>query len=648
MKIVHIDTEYRWRGGQQQLLFLAAELQKLHHNNFVITQPKSELYFRARETGLNAIDIKMRGEFDIAAILQIRTILKKNNADILHMHSGNAHSLGFLASLNLKNIEKIVSRRVSRPLRRSPWSKLKYSRGTDRFIAVSYAVKKILLNYRISPSKISVVYDGINPDRFANLDQTNPLDKFGISTESFIVGNIASMTWEKGQGFLIEAAAEVIKKRNDVRFIIVGDGKLQSKLHRMVKQLGIENYVQFSGFQKDIISFLRSFDLFVMPSIYEGLGTSILDAMALNIPIIASRTGGIPEIITDGQTGLLVPPANSKALANAIIKVLEEPALRKRLAAKTQKIVEEKFSLSRMVQGTLSAYHQTFEKQRYPTIKNNFIKKSVPCGVTIVRKDWAQQLLRLGIGEPEKMESGLIENKKHLKGRSNYRVLPIENSGESIIVKSMSHGGIFAKLFGDIYLDHKKPTNEASISAYALRKGIPTSELLAVVEKRTFTPFFKYWVFSKEIADVMDFLCYLKNYGKSNNKKCGAIKATARAVRKMHDAGIFHTDLHLKNILIRPSSSDEKFKAFIIDFDKAKYVQNMSIRKRFQNLKRLWRSAEKAKIQGYPISQTDMIRFIREYAGDEFDCYKKYIRAYKFIAVHRWRYRTGFKKNLDC
>ena len=142
----------------------------------------------------------------------------------------------------------------------------------------------------------------------------------------------------------------------DARFVILGEGELRDALTREIRELGLERHVLLPGFRPDVLSLLKTFDVFVMPSVTEGLGTSLLDAMACARPIVASRVGGIPEVVVDGETGLLVPPKDPDSLAEAIVRLLEDRALAARLADGGLARVRERFTVERMVDRTLEVY----------------------------------------------------------------------------------------------------------------------------------------------------------------------------------------------------------------------------------------------------------------------------------------------------
>jgi glycosyltransferase involved in cell wall biosynthesis len=160
----------------------------------------------------------------------------------------------------------------------------------------------------------------------------------------------------KGQRHLIEAAHIVVQKLPDVRFVILGEGELRDALERLVKEYRLEKHVLLPGFRTDVLGCLKSFDLFVMSSVTEGLGTSLLDAMACSRPIVATTAGGIPEVVDEGVTGLLVPPRDHAAMADAIAALISDRARGHAMGEAGFARVNEKFSVERMIAGTAAVY----------------------------------------------------------------------------------------------------------------------------------------------------------------------------------------------------------------------------------------------------------------------------------------------------
>jgi glycosyltransferase involved in cell wall biosynthesis len=202
------------------------------------------------------------------------------------------------------------------------------------------------------------VHEGIDLAHVAAAPAADLHAELWLPHHAPIVGNVAALVPHKGQRHLIDAAAIVVKQVPDARFVIAGEGELRPQLERQIKERRLEKHVFLAGFRPDILSVHKAFDLFVMSSVTEGLGTSLLDAMACGKPIVATTAGGMPEVVADGETGLLVPPRDDEALAAAIVRLLSNPQLRAAMGAAGQRRVREHFSSERMVQDTLELYRR--------------------------------------------------------------------------------------------------------------------------------------------------------------------------------------------------------------------------------------------------------------------------------------------------
>jgi len=249
----------------------------------------------------------------------------------------------------------------------------------------------------------------------------------------------------------------------------------------------------------------------------------------------------------------------------------------------------------------------------------------------LIQPEWEDRLAALDL--PEAVVRA--PEAAGLKGRGRLGVLEVE--GERLLCKRMQHGGLLAKVLGGRYLDRRKPMNELRIACYALACGVPVAEVPAVLMRRTPPPFYQYWVVSRELSDTVDMLAFLRTRPQ-RSERIPAIRAAARSVCAMHDAGLFHADLNLKNILIRVGATGRP-ETFLIDFDKAAFRPHMSAHVRFRNLRRLWKSAEKARAAGFAISRSDMFCFLAEYAGADFSRYRELIRHASAMRWNRWRYR---------
>jgi len=357
-RTLHIDTERTWRGGEQQVFNLTTGLLARGHEATIACQPGSPLAERARDAGVEVVEVRMRGEADFVAVLALRRLIRRRNFDIVQMHTSHAHALGCAAAFLARRGRTIVSRRVDFGVGGNLISGFKYRHGVSRYIAISEAIKRILVDGGVDESLVDIVHSGIDLGRFADVPPSRLREEFDIPPGCPLVGNVAAMADHKGQRYLLEAVPRVLEAEPDVRFFIVGDGELRGQLEAQVRDLGIGDAVTFTGFRNDVPQWLDLFDVFVMSSHLEGLCTSALDALAMRKPTVACAAGGLPEIIRHEETGLLVPVKQPGPLADAIVRLIRDKELGARLAARGRERVEQEFSADCMVEGTLRVYRE--------------------------------------------------------------------------------------------------------------------------------------------------------------------------------------------------------------------------------------------------------------------------------------------------
>jgi glycosyltransferase involved in cell wall biosynthesis len=354
---LHIDTQRAWRGGQRQVLLTVLGLRERGHRTVLVAHPDGELAARASE-GHDLIRLAPRAEVDLHAGWKLSRIVKDLMPDIVHAHDPHAVAVGSLALSFLTSgtcPALVASRRVAFHLKSNAFSRWKYHR-VDRFVAASNAIRDMLIGDGIDANRIATVYEGIDLHRVQAEPAVNIHGEFWLPTHAPVVGAVAALTPEKGHKYFIDAAALVVREVSDARFVILGEGELRPALERQIKELHLDKHVVLPGFRADVLSFIKSFDIFVMSSLFEGLGTSLLDAMSLSRPTVASDTGGIPEVVSHGQTGLLVPPRDARELAAAIVTLLKDPARRERMGRAGLERVTRLFSADEMIERTLRVY----------------------------------------------------------------------------------------------------------------------------------------------------------------------------------------------------------------------------------------------------------------------------------------------------
>jgi glycosyltransferase involved in cell wall biosynthesis len=249
----------------------------------------------------------------------------------------------------------IASRRVDFHLKGNSFSRWKH-RQVDCFIAASNAIRAMLLADGVPESNVVTVHEGIDVEHVLAAPPVNVHETFFLPHQAPVVGNIGALVPHKGQRHLIEAAHLVVQQLPDVRFVILGEGELREHLERLVRDHHLEKHVLLPGFRIDVLGCLKGFDLFVMSSVTEGLGTSLLDAMACSKAIVATKAGGIPEVVEDEVTGLLVEPRDHHGLAAAIAQLIADEPRRRRMAAAGFERISARFTVERMVAETANVY----------------------------------------------------------------------------------------------------------------------------------------------------------------------------------------------------------------------------------------------------------------------------------------------------
>lgn len=362
---LHINDQKSWRGGEQQVLYLLKGLNERGHRADLAAQPGSALGEQARSAGVAVHSVPMRGEADLLAARRVSRIVRDGKYNIVHMHTAHAHMLGLLACAFNKKPLCIVSRRVINPIRRTPLGlpALKYRWRVDHYLAISHAVKQTLIAGGIDSGRISIVHSGVAPVAPPAGSRERVRQSLGIAAAAPVAGAVGALVAHKGQRELVEAVPIILKRIPAARFIMVGEGELRKSLEEMASGFGVNDAIMFPGFRADARSFISAFDVFVAPSHMEGLNTSIIDAMMLGRAVVATRVGGIPELIEHETNGLLVPPRHPAALAAAIVDLLENPEKAQRLAAAGQARAMNGFTADHMVEGTLDVYAQLLTKK---------------------------------------------------------------------------------------------------------------------------------------------------------------------------------------------------------------------------------------------------------------------------------------------
>ncbi|MCX7019736.1 MAG: glycosyltransferase family 4 protein [bacterium] len=360
LTIIHISTGKDFRGGERQVKLLTDGLARRGHRCLVACPPGSPLWLDRAQAPAGTIAAPLRswGEFDLFAARRLARLARQAGAGILHAHTSHAHTLAWLAARGT-GLPVAVSRRVDFPVGGNSFSRRKYEADGIHFIAISQGVKESLVAGGISPGRIRIVHSGVDPGRFSArgaVRDEKAAARFGVQPSEYLIVNVAALTDHKDQATLLRAASALRGRLPGFRLVIAGSGELEGALKKLSVDLSLESHVTFAGQLADLASLYGAADMFVLSSHHEGLCTSILDAMLAGLPVVAASVGGVPEIVEDGRTGVLVPPRDPQAMASAMESLLLDPARRSALAAEGRARVMREFTADRMVEGTIAAY----------------------------------------------------------------------------------------------------------------------------------------------------------------------------------------------------------------------------------------------------------------------------------------------------
>lgn len=358
MKILHVSTEKAWRGGEQQIAYLIESLNQKGVENILICNNGSKMHEYALSNGITHTAVSIKNSIDFSAIRNFIKIFNRVRADIIHLHSSKAHTLSLIASLFSSKQKFVLHRRVSFPISSGFISKLKYNASSiKRIICISKQIEQQVQKIT-STSKTKVIYSAINLKKFDQVGVKFELrTKYGIKSDQIIVGGVGALSKEKDFNTFIDTAELALKKASNLSFLIIGDGPEYQALQEKINQLGLEKHIFLTGFSDNIPAILSQLDIFMLCSQSEGLGTSFLDAFASKCPVIATETGGVPEIVIHEKTGLLSTPGNAQQLAQFVIELAQNPQKRQALGEVAFNFVQN-FSIEKMAKEHFNLYNQ--------------------------------------------------------------------------------------------------------------------------------------------------------------------------------------------------------------------------------------------------------------------------------------------------
>lgn len=361
MNVLFLSTHLNAGGITSYLLTSARGLIRRGHRVHVATSGGNmEKEFVSAGAELLILNIRTKSELDPRIYLALRPLwryIRKNNIDLIHAHTRVTQVMGALLRRLTGRPYLATCHGFFRPRLSRKWVPC----WGDTVIAISKAVETHLVrDFGVSAEKVALIESGVDVGEFAPADEEIKKEcraRFNLGAEP-VVGMVARLSGVKGQDILIEALKKVVFRIPDVKALLVGEGKTENTLRRMAGRLGLSGHVRFFSVVNRTAEMLSLFDIFAVPSRQEGLGLSVMEAQAAGLPVVASRVGGIPSLIEDGKTGILVDPENSDALAEAIIKLLQDKNRRKEIGMAGREFIKQTYSADKMVDATIKLYQQ--------------------------------------------------------------------------------------------------------------------------------------------------------------------------------------------------------------------------------------------------------------------------------------------------
>ena len=357
--ILFINSITIYGGGELWMLTVMKELSARGYKVSLICKPEAEI-IKHVDNNIDVMPLRIAGDFDPVTISHLVKIYKKRKTDIVVANVGKDIRLTGLAAKLVPGVSVIALHQVDREIKNNWRYRFTYNFLADMIVVNSNATKNTLLKSAswLKDEKIIVVYHGIDLGKHSAANTKDIRSEFGLSQQDLIIGFVGRLSVQKGIKYMLDAFRMVVEKLKNVHLIIVGTGELEGMVKDFIAKFNLEKRIHLLGFRNDIPDLLKTFDIFLLPSLWEGFGIVLIEAMASGKPIVATNASSIPEIVENGRNGILVTPENAEAISDALKKLISEPELRIKFVKEGLKIVQEKFTIDRMINDYKKIFHE--------------------------------------------------------------------------------------------------------------------------------------------------------------------------------------------------------------------------------------------------------------------------------------------------
>jgi len=384
IKVLHIITRLIKGGAQENTLLTVVNLDETRYQTALVSGPsvgsEGEIESKARRLGVDLTIIpelirEISPIIDLRALYKLYRFIKRGKYDIVHTHSSKAGIVGRLAA-KLAGVPIIIHSPHSHIFYGYygeflslvfVWMEKIFALFTDRIFTLTSIGKREHIEYGVGlSSKFTVVHSGVPLEPFLNVKVNKAADKrqeFSLNENDIVCIFVSRLVPVKGHQYLISAIPEVLENVPSAKFVLVGDGELRDELEQQALSLGVKDSVIFTGLRHDVPELLAMSDLFVLSSINEGMGRVLVEAMAVGLPVVATKVGGVPDVVVDGETGILVPSENSKVLAGAIMRLLKDENMRRRMGEAGRRRVNPAFGVEAMVGKIANVYEELIKRK---------------------------------------------------------------------------------------------------------------------------------------------------------------------------------------------------------------------------------------------------------------------------------------------
>lgn len=349
MKILHTEASCGWGGQEIRILNESEGMVSRGHEVCIACTPGSNIALEANKRNLDVVELALEKP-SLSCMRALRRWLKTNPVDIINTHSSADSWVVAGATRYWKNAPKVVrTRHISAPVAKHVLARWLYRRATDHIVTTGEKLRKTLIaDNGISPEQVTSVPTGVDIKHFKPADQLEARVSVGLPGRGLIIGIVATLRSWKGHEYLLDAFAEL--ENDDLYLLIVGNGPQRENLKNRIFELGIRRKVIMPGNQDDVLPWLLSMDVFALPSYAnEGVPQGIMQAMACELPVISTPVGSIEELVKNGETGEMVAPKNTKALAAALSGLIKDAKLRDRLGKAGRRRVERLYTDTNML-----------------------------------------------------------------------------------------------------------------------------------------------------------------------------------------------------------------------------------------------------------------------------------------------------------